>query len=127
MEKKKKKPASPGKFKKASQESVSYMEEAVKGIACDSRKMFGYPCYFVNGNMFTGLFADDLFFRVDPEKKEETLRSNPEFKPFEPLPGRTMKEYLSVEKVSGKKMESVKKIIHDSLKYTSSLPLKKKK
>jgi len=26
--------------------------------------MFGYPAYFINGNMFVGVFADKLFLRL---------------------------------------------------------------
>jgi hypothetical protein len=29
--------------------------------AVQRRKMFGYPCAFVNGNMFTGVFQTDVF------------------------------------------------------------------
>ncbi len=61
----------------------------------DRRKMFGYPCAFVNGNMFTGLHQHDLIVRLDePERAElmELAGSGP----FEPFPGRAMREYVAV-------------------------------
>ena len=32
----------------------------------EQRKMFGMPAGFINGNMFMGVFADGLVFRLSP-------------------------------------------------------------
>jgi len=35
-----------------------------------TRKMFGYPAAFANGNMFAGLFGDGMFVRLAPSARE---------------------------------------------------------
>ena len=43
------------------------------------RPMFGNISAFVNGNMFTGLFGDDLFVRVSEESRKELLEKEGSF------------------------------------------------
>src|SRR5437763_1208191 len=59
------------------------------------RQMFGYPACFVNGNMFTGLFASSMMVRLGEEARGRLL-GEPGALPFEPMPGRSMKEYVVV-------------------------------
>jgi TfoX/Sxy family transcriptional regulator of competence genes len=59
------------------------------------RKMFGYPAAFVNGNMFAGLFQKTMVLRLAPEDRAACLTIDGA-KPFEPMPGRVMKEYVVV-------------------------------
>ncbi len=56
------------------------------------RKMFGYPAAFVNGNMATGLFASSWLVRLPDPAAAELLRLRGA-RPFEPMPGRTMRGY----------------------------------
>lgn len=123
----KKKKTAPAKFKKSSPETVKFLEALMDDVRCESRRMFGYPCFFIKGNMFTGLFADDLFFRVDPEKKGSVLKAKPGYGEFEPLPGRIMKEYLVIRDPLMQDPKELKRVIQGSLEYASSLPAKKKK
>jgi len=57
--------------------------------------MFGYPCSFVNGNLWIGLHEENLLLRLDDENRSALLEL-PEARPFEPLPGRVMREYVVV-------------------------------
>lgn len=59
----------------------------------EMRKMFGYPCVFLKGNMFAGLSQDRLVLRLSPEDRADLGRM-PGAKPFEPMPGRIMREYM---------------------------------
>ncbi len=61
--------------------------------AVERRKMFGYPCAFVNGNMFTGVFAELIMVRLPDEQRAELLAIEGAA-PFEPMAGRPMKEYV---------------------------------
>lgn len=36
----------------------------------ERRQMFGYPCAFVNGNMFVGLHEQNLIMRLDEAGRE---------------------------------------------------------
>ncbi|HUV81653.1 MAG TPA: TfoX/Sxy family protein [archaeon] len=58
------------------------------------KKMFGCPVYFVNNNMFIGVFQDDIFIRLSESDREEILSTYDEATQFEPMKGRKMKEYI---------------------------------
>jgi TfoX/Sxy family transcriptional regulator of competence genes len=56
-----------------------------------SKRMFGYDCTWVNGNMATGLFADTWFVRVGEAAAE--LLAMPGAVPFAPMGGTPTKGY----------------------------------
>ena len=56
------------------------------------KPMFGNLSAFVNGNMFAGLFGDDLFVRVGDSDRKALLAKGG--RDFEPMPGRAMKGYV---------------------------------
>src|SRR5262249_30191479 len=56
--------------------------------------MFGFPCAFVNGQMFAGLFEEHMNLRLPEEGRDELIALGGA--PFEPMPGRPMKEYVVV-------------------------------
>ncbi|HEV2063621.1 MAG TPA: TfoX/Sxy family protein [Thermoanaerobaculia bacterium] len=64
--------------------------EAVPGAAV--RQMFGYPAAFLSGNMFAGIFQSSVMLRLPEEARDELIENGGE--PFEPIPGRIMKEYV---------------------------------
>jgi len=77
-----------------------YMVELFDGLlpsgpSVTRRIMFGNPCGFVNGNMFCGLFESSLFLRLSEQDRDEA-RARLEATPFEPLPGRPMREYVAL-------------------------------
>jgi hypothetical protein len=39
-------------WKKTPEELVRFLDEKMAGVKAERRKMFGYPCYFINNNMF---------------------------------------------------------------------------
>lgn len=60
------------------------------------RKMFGMPCHFIQGNMWSGPFEDRIFVRFSAPDRQALLKDFPGISEFEPTPGRKMKEYLSM-------------------------------
>ena len=78
------------------------------------RPMFGNVAAFVNGKMFSGLYGDDLFVRLD-EKDREALLKITGTRTFEPMKGRKMKEYIVVPK--SWKNEKVKPWIAKSMAF----------
>ena len=90
------------------------------------RKMFGYPCSFVNGNMFMGLFQDTLFIRLSESDREQFLRLK-DTHHLEPIPGRKLKEYVVAPKWMFSKPNLLNKWIEQSLTYLLRLPPKTKK
>ncbi len=61
--------------------------------AAVERTMFGCPCAFVGGNMTAGLYGDDWFVRLPTDERAELLATDGA-RPFEPMPGRPMREYV---------------------------------
>ena len=112
------------------------MEEAIAGVSCPfrvfarreicgvaHRSMFGYPCCFVNGNMFIGLHQDNLVIRLEAKQRDAFL-GQPGTKPFEPIPGRRIKEYVVASEAMLDNPASVKPWIAKSLAYGLTLPPK---
>ena len=90
------------------------------------RPMFGNISAFVNGNMFAGLFGNDLFVRLPEESRKELLEKEGASL-LEPMKGRPMKEYVVIPKAWRKQHETARTWVIRSLDWTSKLPPKKKK
>jgi TfoX/Sxy family transcriptional regulator of competence genes len=82
-------------WRKSPQELVDLFASVTPGTPAVQRKMFGYPAAFINGNMFMGLFQDDMILRLPESLREEFLKKDGA-KIFEPMPGRPMREYVAV-------------------------------
>lgn len=89
----------------------------------EPRKMFGYPCCFVNGNMFMGLHQESFIIRLKDTDREKIL-ALPGVREFAPMPGRVMKEYAALSPKIMKDGSTLRKWIGRSLEYASSLPAK---
>jgi len=85
----------PMQWRKSPQELTDLFASVMPGPPAAQRKMFGYPAGFVNGNMFMGLFQDDMILRLPESHREEFLKLDGA-KIFEPMPGRPMREYVAV-------------------------------
>ncbi|HKZ76785.1 MAG TPA: TfoX/Sxy family protein, partial [Pyrinomonadaceae bacterium] len=84
------------KFQAAPEKIVSLFDKVVKTLPeAERRKMFGYPCAFVNGQMFVGILGDRLMLRLSDEDRARFLKL-PEAKLFAPTPGRVMREYVEL-------------------------------
>jgi TfoX/Sxy family transcriptional regulator of competence genes len=114
-------------WKKAPAELVEFLAGKMKNVNCDYKKMFGYPAYFINGNMFVGVHGDKLFLRLSDADIADIMKNCNDVTYFEPMPGRAMKGYVVLPKT----VYSNSKLFHDwldkSIKYVSSLPAKGKK
>lgn len=89
------------------------------------RPMFGNVAAFVKGNMFSGLFGEALFVRLPEDQREDVLSAGGEG--FEPMPGRPMKEYVSLPGTWRKDSETAAGWIERSLAFAKGLPPKKPK
>lgn len=89
------------------------------------RPMFGNLAAFVNGNMFAGLFGEDLFVRLPDDEAAAVLKLGG--RSFEPMPGRAMKGYVVVPTTWQKKPDAVRVWVSRSLTLTRAMPAKAKK
>ncbi|MHB8530926.1 MAG: TfoX/Sxy family protein [Caulobacteraceae bacterium] len=92
----------------------------------ERRKMFGYPIAFVNGNMFAGLFGDQMFARLAPTARQALERTHGPL-PLEPMPGRPMKNYTRVPDAILADEAAVADVLAGALAFTAALPAKVKK
>ena len=90
------------------------------------RKVFGYPCGFINGNMATGLHGNSLFVRLNAEDETKLLDVKGAA-PFSPMPGRAMRGYVVVPEAFRKDTAKMHTWIRRALEHTSTLPPKVKK
>ena len=90
------------------------------------RPMFGNISAFVNGNMFAGLFGNDLFVRVSEESRKELLDKTGASL-LEPMKGKPMKEYVLIPKAWRNQHNTVRSWVARSLDWTSKLPPRKTK
>ena len=116
-----------GKWQKAPQELVAFFIEAVKFLpGAEPRKMFGYPCAFVNGQMFTGLFEDSMFLRLS-EVDRAAFRALEGARPFEPMAGRPMREYSVVPASMLHSLPELDAWLAKAFNYAKSIPPKEPK
>lgn len=114
-------------WKKTPQELVDFLADILNDVECQKRMMFGYPAYFIKGNMFIAAHQDNLILRVSKESKEDLKKQYHGVGDFEPMPGRMMKEYLVIPKKIYTTKEEFTRLLEISLEYVSSLPPKIKK
>jgi TfoX/Sxy family transcriptional regulator of competence genes len=111
------------KWTKAPESLVADFTKAAEAVpGANVRKMFGYPAAFLAGNMFAGIFQNSVIVRLPPETREGLVEEGG--RPFEPMPGRVMKEYV----VLPENMVRSARLLHDWLgeaaSYARSLPPK---
>jgi TfoX/Sxy family transcriptional regulator of competence genes len=110
---------------KPSLEMGELLDQHISRFDAERRKMFGFPCYFVNGNMFAGTFSDGLFARFSVEDRESLDEEGlGEF--FEPVKGRRMTEYRILSKKVLNEPKTFDAWLDRSYSYVSSLEVKKK-
>jgi TfoX/Sxy family transcriptional regulator of competence genes len=112
-----------GSMPKPSEEAKAAFTRLVPaGPTVSLRPMFGNLAAFVNGNMFAGLFGEDLFVRL-PEDESAKVREHGGGN-FEPMAGRAMKGYVTVPKAWRTKPDATKAWIVTALELTGKLPAK---
>jgi TfoX/Sxy family transcriptional regulator of competence genes len=112
-------------MQKSPPELIDLFHAVMPGPPATGRKMFGYPAGFVNGNMFIGLFQEEMILRLPENARHELLKVSGA-KQFEPMPGRPMKEYVSLPKSLMDNRKELKTWIAKALEYGTSLKPKSK-
>ena len=114
---------SPMTMPKASETAKAAFQKLLpKDPAVTTRPMFGNLSAFVNGNMFSGVFGDDLFVRVSGEDQARVRKQGG--KPFEPMAGRAMTGYVLVPAGWQKKPDAARAWVLAALSWSRALPPK---
>ena len=87
------------------------------------RTMFGCPCAFVRGNMVAGLYGEEWFIRLGPEARTTFLKQKGSH-PFEPMPGRAMKEHVVLPAAILASPARLRTYVSRAVDYGRSLPPK---
>ena len=115
------------KWRKSPSELISFLAEITKDIDCVPRKMFGYPAYFINNNMFICAFQESVIVRLSEKDKAKVHRQYKIVTPFEPVSGRVMKEYIVIPESLYRDKTAFPRILNMSVNYVSGLPPKLKR
>jgi TfoX/Sxy family transcriptional regulator of competence genes len=86
------------------------------------KPMFGNLSAFVNGNMFCGLFGEDLFVRL-PDAESAAVKKQGG-RDFEPMAGHSMKGYVVMPGNWRAKPATAVALIKRSLALTRAMPAK---
>jgi TfoX/Sxy family transcriptional regulator of competence genes len=116
------------KFEKSTPALMELFERVFPEDArAERRQMFGYPAGFVNGNMFGGLFAQDVMLRLS-EADRRVITEEHGARPFEPMGmGRPMKEYVGVPEAIVAEPQQLREWVKRAFDYAASLPPKEAK
>jgi TfoX/Sxy family transcriptional regulator of competence genes len=114
----------PGAMPKPSEQAKTAFKALVpKHSAITLKPMFGNLASFVNGNMFAGLFGEDLFVRLPDDEREKVKKQGGH--DFEPIPGRAMKGYVCVRASWQRTPTEARVWISRALTWSRMLPVKK--
>ena len=110
-------------WRKPPPELVDRFHEAVAGIdGVEVRKMFGSPAAFVGGNMTAGLHQDTFLVRLSEPDRAERLADG--WTTFEPMPGRPMREYVTLPADVTADIDATRRWIERAAGYVRTLPPK---
>jgi TfoX/Sxy family transcriptional regulator of competence genes len=87
--------------------------------------MFSYPAAFTKSQMFASVFQDSLILRL-PQADREALGQKGAG-PFEPMPGRPMREYVTVPDTVRDAPSELHAWLIKAQAYAASLPPKRKR
>ncbi len=92
----------------------------------EHRKMFGGLSLFLNGHMLAGVHGSKIVLRLS-EDDRASAQTHSGALPFEPAPGRIMKEYAVVPEAVWSDPEALKLWLRLSIGFVGTLPPKEGK
>ena len=114
---------------KPNEKLVKLLDEIVATLEFDApvdyRPMFGCPAYFTGGNLFAGVWQETMMLRLSEEGRAEIAAAGG--RPFEPMPGRAMKEYVALPPDMMADRDVAAAWVRKAAAYAASLPPKEKK
>jgi TfoX/Sxy family transcriptional regulator of competence genes len=117
------------KWRKPDEELVRLLDETIGSLEFDGpvdfRPMFGCPAYFTGGNLFAGVWQETVMLRLDEDDRAQVAAAGG--RPFEPMPGRKMKEYVALPPSMVADRELARAWVRKAAAYAASLPPKEKK
>ena len=114
-------------WEKPSVELSSILSQAADSFALvERRKMFGGLTLFLNGHMFGAVHGSKIVVRLSEEERTDA-QANLGALPFEPMPGRLMKEYVVVPESVWSDPETLEEWLSRAIEFVGALPPKEAK
>jgi TfoX/Sxy family transcriptional regulator of competence genes len=117
------------KWRKPDEDLVRVLDETISDLEFDQpvdfRPMFGCPAYFTGGYLFAGVWQETVMLRLDEDGRAQVLAAGG--RPFEPAPGRRMKEYVALPPALVADRDAARDWVGKAAEYAASLPPKEKK
>jgi TfoX/Sxy family transcriptional regulator of competence genes len=111
-------------WEKASAALGEILSSAADSFALvERRKMFGGLTLFLNGNMFAGIHGAKIVLRMSEQDRTEAQAGSGAV-PFEPMPGRVMKEYVVVPESVWSHPDTLEQWLSKSIDHVGALPPK---
>ena len=116
-------------WRKPDADLVALLDAIIAGSDVDApvdfRPMFGCSAYFIGGNLFAGVWQDMVMLRLPEDQRELACAAGAA--PFEPMPGRPMKEYVAMPARMVGDPATAAGWVGRAAAYAASLPPKQKK
>ena len=124
----KRKPQTMRKWRKAPVMLIKLFGEMAAVLPPDTerRKMFGYPCIFVNGQLAAGVHQENIMLRLSAAERAAFL-ALPGAGQFEPTPGRPMREYVVFSKNMMDSPDEMIAWLEKAVAYARTLPPKEER
>jgi TfoX/Sxy family transcriptional regulator of competence genes len=114
------------KFSKPSPGLIAQFRDVVAGMArAEPRKMFGYDCFFVNGNFAAGLWQDTCVFKLGEAQGEALLRAGGRL--FAPMKARVMKGWYEAPESVAHDADELEQWCRHAFDFAAATPPKVKK
>ena len=114
-------------WEKADRGLIELLEKSLASYSCDRKFMFGSPTFFINNNMFAGVYQRTIILRLSESDRAEIAATHAEAKPFEPMPGRFMKEYVALPEALCRNERVFQEWLDRAYRYTRALSPKEPK
>jgi len=116
------------KWRKPPEELIEYFHTLIPDGPgpVEFRPMFGSPCYWCRGNMFTTVHQESIVVRLS-DADREVLLQEPDVELFEPMEGRPMREYVVLPPRIADDPEAAREWMARGLAYVATMPPKEKK
>ncbi len=111
-------------WRKAPADLVAAFDRVIPvGRGIERRKMFGYPAAFLGGHLFAGLHQEDFILRLPAADRAE-LTATHGARPFEPMAGRVMRDYVALPSALVADGEALGPWIERAIAHAATLPAK---
>ena len=111
-------------WRRASEGLTGLLEARLATASCLRAMMFGCPVFTQGGHIVAGVFGNTVFLHLSPADCRLIRVATDEVSLFEPLPGRPMREYVTVPDSLCGDHEFFALWLGRAIEYVASLPPK---